>query len=184
MVIHGIVGASIEVPAADIVDVAVLIIIVPVTSYLTGIEPDISCKVRMRVIHAGINDGNNDIGTSRSRVPCFRCFDVCSRNAARLTCIVQSPLRGEGGIVWNQRINTGLRDEIWFCINRRPGALFKGRHHAIKLGDAVIWKGDQIESGIGQVPPNAQAKAGDMTEKLGFLRAVLQSHKNVVSDHH
>ena len=74
----GIVGREIvnrivpveKIPSADIVDIAVAVIIYPVSRDFTGIYIDIIFNVIVVDVDAGIGNSHNYIGTSRGDIPC------------------------------------------------------------------------------------------------------------------
>ena len=60
VIIHRIIVVINKIIPVDIIHVTVSIIINPVIWNFTRIYPDISCKVRMSIIHTSIKDGNNN----------------------------------------------------------------------------------------------------------------------------
>ena len=66
-------------------------------------RPDVGGQVRMRVVHAGIDDTYDNRSRSGGNVPRFRRIDVCVRDSGnaqdRLTRVVETPQVGEVGVV-------------------------------------------------------------------------------------
>ncbi|MNI36158.1 hypothetical protein D3C73_902010 [compost metagenome] len=63
-----------EVPAVNIVDVAVVIVILAVASIILRIGPDVVRQIRVIDGQAGIDDCNNQIPAALSNIPGFRSF--------------------------------------------------------------------------------------------------------------
>ena len=103
---HGVVGA--EVPAADVVDVAVAVVVEIVVRYFAGIDPHVVGQVRMGVVHAGVDHRDDDVPAARRLVPGFDRADVGRRQGG----VLEPPLADEHRVV------------------RRA----VGTHHVIRLG--------------------------------------------------
>ena len=58
-----------EIPAVDIVHKAVAVVVLEVIGYFVGVAPDAALEVGMVQIHAAVNDGDDDCGTSGLHVP-------------------------------------------------------------------------------------------------------------------
>ena len=65
-----------KIPAIDIVDISVSIIIDTVSGDLTGVDPDVGRQIRMVDIAAGVYDGDDDICTSGGDIPGVRSVHV------------------------------------------------------------------------------------------------------------
>jgi hypothetical protein len=70
VVIHGVPAICDGVNAVDIVDVAVTVVIVPVSGDLSRISPDVACKVGVVEINACICDNDDLSVQSNGRFPC------------------------------------------------------------------------------------------------------------------
>jgi hypothetical protein len=109
----------IEVPAADVVDVAVAVVVQIVSGNLTGVHPHIRSQIRMRQVDAFIHDGNDHAIGPRGPVPSLGGIDVRVGRAARLAPIVHGPLQSVGRIIGCAR-----------CVNDKVGFAEDHLRHA------------------------------------------------------
>jgi len=58
-----------EVPAVDVIDAPVSIVVNPVAGNLVGIYPEVARKVRVGQVNSGVRDGYYDPGTPRGGIP-------------------------------------------------------------------------------------------------------------------
>ena len=98
-----------EIPARHVVDEAVSVVVDAVTRHLTRIAPGVRGQVWMVVVHAGIDDGDNDAARPGGRVPCLRRVNVGIDDAARLSGVVETP---ELATRWIIRCDGGRDREI------------------------------------------------------------------------
>ena len=103
--VTGVIIATIEVPAVDVVDISVTIIIDPVICDLSRILPDICSEIRMGIHDPGINDGDDYVLGSRSERPCLWCINISVHGAGltldRLPGVMQTPEIAKPGIIWD-----------------------------------------------------------------------------------
>ena len=92
IVVHGGGGVGDEVPAVDVVDVAVVIVVEVVVGDFVGVDPEVGGQVGVGEVHAGVDDGDDDGGAAGGDAPGFGSVDVSVRGATGLTCVVEVPL--------------------------------------------------------------------------------------------
>ena len=92
--VHGVVVVVGEVPAVDIVTIAIPVIIGAV-GRLGGVAPDVGGKVGMPVVNAGIHHGDDHLGVAGGEAPGLRGRDVRAGQAG----VVEAPKPGEIGVV-------------------------------------------------------------------------------------
>ena len=80
-----------EVPAHHVVDEAVAVVVDAVAGHLAGIAPGVGREIRVVVVHAGIDDGDNHAARASGRVPRLRRVDIGIDDAARLSGVVEAP---------------------------------------------------------------------------------------------
>ena len=103
VVIEHIGGVGGEVPAIDVVDEAVCIVVDAVARRLAWVAPDVRGEVRMVVVDTGVDHGDDHRSRSGGDVPRRRGVDVGVGKPARLRRVIESPEPVEGGVVWNRR---------------------------------------------------------------------------------
>ena len=106
--IHGIIVVVRKVPAADVVDVAVGVIVDAITRDLRRVQVNIARKFRVVVVNAGVYDGNDHAAIARQVIPGFWCVDVSIGKPSCLTGVVQSPELAKVRIVGEE----GGRDNV------------------------------------------------------------------------
>ena len=108
-----------EVPAVDVVDEAVAVVVDAVTGHVARVVPGIGRQIRMVVVHAGVDDGHHHAAGAGGRVPRLRGIDVGVDDAARLAAVVEAPELAERRVVRGD----GRGDhEVWLDVShsRRP----------------------------------------------------------------
>ena len=110
-----------EVPAMDIVNKPVAIIINSISGYFSAICPNVRLQIRMVNVHTLIDHAHNDLIATCRRVPREVGVNIGVHLAA-LPCIVQRPLLCEAGVVRRGKFmadKVGLRiDHICSCLQR------------------------------------------------------------------
>ncbi len=109
VVVHRVVVVVAEVPAADVVDEAVAVVVDAVAGDLAGVDPDVVGQVRVGVVDPGVDYRHDDVSASREEIPRVDSGDVCARYSAGEPRVVQAPLKMESRVV-GQRL--GLDEEV------------------------------------------------------------------------
>ena len=150
MVVQRIAISVDEVVPVDVIDVAVAVVVDPVAWDLSRVYPHVRSQVRMRVVDAGIDDGDHHRAAARVGVPGLIGVNVGARRASELAGVVKSPQVGEVRVVGN-----GLR------------GLVDGedvvRLHDLDLGAARHLPPDRVEVLVGlelQPAPSVDGRAG------------------------
>ena len=99
VVVHRVSIVVEEIVAADVIDVAVAVIILAVAGDLARVGPDVGLQVGVVVVDAGVYDGHHRLAGAGGFVPCLGSIDVGIEGAAGLTGVVHAPQFGEAGIV-------------------------------------------------------------------------------------
>ncbi len=99
IVIHRIIGICGKVPAVDIIDISVSVIIDAVSWNFLCVGPDILGKIRMVVISTGIDDCNNNRVRTGCLGPCRDDIDIGTAGSTVLTGIIERPLLIEPWII-------------------------------------------------------------------------------------
>ena len=68
-----------KVPATDIIDVAVAIIVNAIICDFTRVDPDVALEVWMVKVNTGVDNRDAVVWITRENVPGFRCIDVVIR---------------------------------------------------------------------------------------------------------
>ena len=102
VVVEHVGGVGGEVPAEDVVDKTVAIVVDAVACRLAGIAPDVRGQIRMVVIDAGVDHGDDHRPRAGGDIPRRRGVDVGIGKPARLRRVVESPEAIKGGIVWKR----------------------------------------------------------------------------------
>ena len=63
VILRGVVVPD-EVPAVDVVNIAVAVIVDTIARNLGGVHPNVASKIQVVVVHAGVNYGNNHIAAA------------------------------------------------------------------------------------------------------------------------
>ena len=92
MVIHRIGIVIAKVPAMDVIDKPVEIVINTVAGNFAGVGPDVSGQIRVRIVHAGVNHGDDNVPTPRFNIPCFGGINIGVCNTAGLPSVMQAML--------------------------------------------------------------------------------------------
>lgn len=115
------VGVAVErIPAQDVVDVAVTVIIHAVACGLTGVRP--GNELGVADVQAGVDDADLHVGVAALQRPGLRRVDVRIHDAGAadvLPGVVQAPLHGEGRVRGKGR-DAGRR--IWGGPGHKRGA--------------------------------------------------------------
>ncbi len=130
--VGGVVVFAEEVPAVDVIDVSVAIVIDAV-EFFQGVDPDVRGEIGMGDIHAGIDDADDDGGGARGDIPGFGGVDIGIGDAAGLACVVEAPEGREACVIGKGLC--GVKDVIGF--GEEDGIGFRGE------------AGDQAWDGIG-----------------------------------
>ena len=147
VVVHRVGIVVEEVPTADIVDIAVAVIIPAIAGDLAGVGPDIGFQVGVGVIHTGVDDSHHRLAGSGCLVPRLGRIDVGIEGAACLACVVHAPELGEAGVVGDQlsgnlgiglnQLDFGIRfqgvQSLHQTLTRNVG-LIHPWHQGIRLG--------------------------------------------------
>ena len=121
MIVHRIAVVVDEVIAVDVVDVTVHVVVDAVARDLTGVDPHVRSQVGMRVIHAGVDDGHDNVGRSGRDVPRLGRINVSIDHAAELAGVVHAPQIAEERIVGNRlhRVYDEVRFDVDDVLQRR-----------------------------------------------------------------
>src|SRR5205823_7675554 len=95
----GIVVVVHEVPAVDVVDLAVAVIVDTVARDLARVRPEVGREIRMCVHHAVVDDRDDDARAARGHVPGRDEVGVGADEAATLSGVPQVPLVGKHRVV-------------------------------------------------------------------------------------
>ena len=112
--IHGVCVTVGEVPAVDVVHIAVAVVVDTVAGNFAGIHPDVVGEVGMGVVNTRVDDSDDDAARARRDFPCFRCVDVCVWLPTKLSCVVQAPELRKVRVVGVRRLV--LKHKIWLDI--------------------------------------------------------------------
>ena len=117
--VHGIIVVVGKVPAAGVVDVAIGVIVNAISRYFAGVTVNVSGKLGVVVVNAGVDDGDHYAVVARAVIPGFRGVDVSVDQAPGLAGVVQSPQLAEVRIVGEEG---GCDDVIEFAELNQGGA--------------------------------------------------------------
>ena len=86
----------------DIINVAIVVIVNPVTRNLSWVNPHVFGQVLMRIANTGIEYGDYDFRRVVSDFPGFSSANIRPFDASQLTGILDSPLLAvrQQGVVW------------------------------------------------------------------------------------
>ena len=96
--VHRVVVLVHEVPAVDVVDEAVAVVVDAVAGDLAGVPPHVGVEVGVAVVDARIDDGHDEC-RARDRMPGLGRIDVGILDAARLPRVVLAPELAEVGVI-------------------------------------------------------------------------------------
>ncbi len=91
IVIHGIVVIVDEIPAVDIVDEAVAVVIDPVVGNFTGVGVDVGRQIGVSVVHARVDHAHDDVMGTGEHVPGDGGVDIRPLGTAGLADVVHPP---------------------------------------------------------------------------------------------
>ena len=123
MVIFGISGVCISIPAVDIVDVSVPVVVYAVARYLAGVGPHIGGKIRMLPVDAGVDNTDNHVIRAGRVVPSSKSTNIdsgCLR-------IVHPPKRVKEQVirlVSKLQLVVGLQEVKYPDFYQPPGVVF------------------------------------------------------------
>ena len=117
-----------KVPAVNVVDEPVAVVVDPVAGYLAWVPPSVQGEIRVAVVHAGVDHGDDHVSGSCGRVPGFGGVDVGIDDTARLADVVEAPELPQRRIVGGER---GRDDEVGLDV---PHARRSGRPAEHVLG--------------------------------------------------
>ena len=78
-----------EIPAVNVVNKSIPIVINSVAGNLARIRPDVRLQVRMIYVNAFVNHSDDHVAAPCSRVPCGLGVDVRARSAATLPGVLE-----------------------------------------------------------------------------------------------
>ncbi len=99
VVVHRIAAAGDRVEAVHVVDDAVAVVVHAVARDLGRVDPHVGGQILVRVVHAGVDHADDDVGAADAVVPRLDGVDVSVRGAAGLAGVVEPVQLGEAGIV-------------------------------------------------------------------------------------
>ena len=99
LVVEGIGVVVGEVPAVDIIDKPVAVVVDTVTGNLSRVPPHVCGQVRVTVVDASIDHGHDHSPRAGGHVPCFGRVDVSVSHTTGLSGAVEPPEPREGRIV-------------------------------------------------------------------------------------
>ena len=152
VVVHRI-GVPIgKVPAEDVVDEAVAVVVDTIAGDLTRVSPGVGGQVAMGVVDAGVDHGDHHAAGASRGQPGRRRVDVGVDDTTRLSGVVQPPERAERRIVGDR----GRRDhEVGFHGCHERGAASPPGH----VGHARARCGEREEPLAQRLGPPAGRKA-------------------------
>ena len=114
VLVHRVVVVGVEIPAAHVVDEAVVVVINAVAGDFAGVDGDVLGEVGVGPIHAGIDHADDHRGGAVSGIPGFEHIHVGIGGAVdavdRLAGVVETVEFGEVGVVRRgaERIDNGV----------------------------------------------------------------------------
>ncbi len=82
VIVDRVVVVVVEVPAVNVVDEAVAVVVDAVLRDLVGVGEDVGGEVLVKDVHTGVDDGDHDLARPGDVVPGLRRTDVRARGAA------------------------------------------------------------------------------------------------------
>ena len=134
VVVHRVAVVADEVVAVHIVDVSVLVVVDAIAGNLTRVHPHVRLEVRMVVIDAGVDDGDDRLAAAGGDVPGGRRLDIGACLATGLPGVVHPPFGGKIGVVGKlvarQPIIRLGKDNVFVGLEGRDGVgeALAGRH--------------------------------------------------------
>ena len=169
VLVHRVVVVGVEIPAAHVVDEAVVVVVDAVAGDFAGVDGDVVGEVGVRPIHAGINHGDDHRGGAVSGVPSFEHIHVGIGGAVDavdgLAGVVERVEFGEVGVVGRgaEGIDNGVLLGVAHERVRSEGG--GGVRHSVGRGH-VAWQGDEEHAGEGGVLTHGASERGG--EGVGF----------------
>ncbi len=159
-------GVVVEVPAVDIIDVAIAVIIQSVAGNLPRIGPDLPGQVSVVDIHSGIHDGDENLRQALHEGPALRSIDIHVRDSRiaedRLTRVLQPPLE--------RPVEIGDRLSPVDVVGLDPLDLAAGLQGCDRFGDrAAAPDLDQFRPAIGQHSLGLKILGSPEPRRLGGL---------------
>ena len=105
VVIHRVGVVVDEVPAVDVINIAVAVVINRVSRDLARVRPHVCSKVGMGVVDARVYDADDDRAAARADIPRLGGVDIRVDRASGLPGIVHSPQTAEVRIIRGRGIN-------------------------------------------------------------------------------
>ena len=110
VVVHRVVVVGDEIPAADVVDVAVVVVIdAGLAVQLDGVDPDVVLQVIVVVVDARVDDADDGGGRSLLPGPRLERVDVGVNRSAGLAQVVHAPK------ICETRVVRGIQDVVRLC---------------------------------------------------------------------
>ena len=138
-----------EVPAVDVVDVAVAVVVDAIVGNLAGVGEDVGLKIGMGLAVVGVayldsrvDDRHDHVGGG-GQVPSLGRINIRVRNASHLSGVVHAPLLTEGRIVGEGGQGNGL---------------FKGEEQGVPADGLHLEMASHALKGTGVVAASGEAK--------------------------
>jgi len=128
--VHRIAILVVEIVAVNIIHITIAVVVNAVAGDFARVSPDVIGQVGVGIIHAGVNDGDNDFAAAGIKIPGFGGTNIGSRSASRLPGIMQAPEFAEARI-----IGSGGRDPdhiVGFGVTDAGGGVV-GRQYLVHL---------------------------------------------------
>ena len=97
--VHRVAVSVGEIVPVDVVDVSVSIVVEPVTGDLTGVGPHVSGEVRVGIVDARVDHGDDHVGRTGRQVPGLGRVDIRISGPTGLAGVVHSPEPIEAAVV-------------------------------------------------------------------------------------
>ncbi len=91
VVVVGIIVIVHEVPAVDVVDVPVVVIIDSIIGDFVGIVPNVRREIFVFVFDARVDDSHDNVAATRVDIPGLRRIDIGIHDASGLARVVHCP---------------------------------------------------------------------------------------------
>lgn len=108
MVVGGVVVVVGEVPAVDVVDESVVVVVEVVVGDFAGIGENVGGKIGMGHVDARVDDGDDDVVGAGGEIPGAGGVDVGVGRAAVLAGVFKTPLIGKTDVVGRDRGDADL----------------------------------------------------------------------------
>src|SRR5262249_9210453 len=113
-----------EVVTVDVVHVPVAVVVDAVPRDLVRVAPDVGDQVRVVVVHAAVEHGDEDVGRAGGDLPRLGGVDVGVRRVAPLAGVVEVPLPDIDG-VGRRRRGGDVREDVVRLRVRHPWVAFQ-----------------------------------------------------------